>query len=374
MAIDIRSVGNAGQGPSSILGWRRPGRLRIPSSGRRATKRSLAAQLQRHAQLARRPCRIMRRSAGAAPRMVSSPPVTAASAMKLPISMWSGPMRVLAAAERRHAVTIRRLVPMPSIVRAHRQQERHRSWTCGSQAALRITVAPLGAATAAIRAFSVAVTLGSSRKISAAAQAASGADAVAGRARSGGRRRAARSAIEVGVDAAAADDVAARRGQTAPRRTAPAAGPASRMEARIRRHSSGSSGLSDERRRVDGHRVGGRPVDLRAEVLQQRQHDVHVDDVRQVAQGDRSVRQQRRRQHRQGLVLVPRRRHLALRDVAPADIKVFHAFPRAARIPASRWRQSSGIASRLQGRRRTRRPTGPLAEQHLAPVADAYRY
>jgi hypothetical protein len=44
-------------------------------------------------------------------------------------------------------------------------RNRHRSWTCGSQAALPITVSP-SARTAAISTFSVAITLASSRKIS----------------------------------------------------------------------------------------------------------------------------------------------------------------------------------------------------------------
>src|SRR3989442_1783119 len=59
------------------------------------------------------------------------------------------------------------LLPMPSIAAPNDTRKRARSWTCGSDAALRRTVVP-GARTAAINAFSVPVTLGSSRKISAA--------------------------------------------------------------------------------------------------------------------------------------------------------------------------------------------------------------
>src|SRR5437773_5684225 len=55
---------------------------------------------------------------------------------------------------------------MPSMAAPRETRNRARSWTCGSDAALRNTVVPL-ARTAAIRAFSVPVTLGSSRKMSA---------------------------------------------------------------------------------------------------------------------------------------------------------------------------------------------------------------
>src|SRR5436309_929027 len=57
---------------------------------------------------------------------------------------------------------------MPCTVAPSVTRKRARSWTCGSQAALRSVVVPR-AATAAISAFSVAVTLGSSRKMSAPA-------------------------------------------------------------------------------------------------------------------------------------------------------------------------------------------------------------
>jgi hypothetical protein len=55
--------------------------------------------------------------------------------------------------------------PIPSICAPIATSARARSWTWGSQAAFRSTVRPL-AATAAMRAFSVPVTLGSSRKMS----------------------------------------------------------------------------------------------------------------------------------------------------------------------------------------------------------------
>jgi hypothetical protein len=58
------------------------------------------------------------------------------------------------------------LVPMPSMRAPRAQRKCARSWTWGSLAALRRVVIP-SAATAATIAFSVAVTLGSSRKTSA---------------------------------------------------------------------------------------------------------------------------------------------------------------------------------------------------------------
>src|SRR6058998_1975770 len=62
--------------------------------------------------------------------------------------------------------TVSALDPMPSMCAPQATRKRARSWTCGSEAALRSTVVPR-AATAAISAFSVPVTLGSSRKMSA---------------------------------------------------------------------------------------------------------------------------------------------------------------------------------------------------------------
>ena len=102
--------------------------------------------------------------------MVTAPFVAAASPMNEPISMWSGPMVNGAAPPLSGAPpsTVSVLVPAPSMRAPRPDRKRAKSWTCGSPAALRRTVVP-GAATAAMRAFSVAVTLGSSRKMSAPA-------------------------------------------------------------------------------------------------------------------------------------------------------------------------------------------------------------
>ena len=64
--------------------------------------------------------------------------------------------------------TVSVLVPTPCTSAPRLPRNRARSWTWGSHAALRRVVVPR-AVTAAISAFSVAVTLGSSRKISAPA-------------------------------------------------------------------------------------------------------------------------------------------------------------------------------------------------------------
>ena len=53
---------------------------------------------------------------------------------------------------------------IPSIRAPSETRKRQRSWMCGSQAALPITVSP-GVSTAAMTVFSVAITLASSRKI-----------------------------------------------------------------------------------------------------------------------------------------------------------------------------------------------------------------
>ena len=80
--------------------------------------------------------------------------------------MWSGPIRNCPPDSRSTPSTISRLVPMPSMRAPSATRNRARSWTWGSPAAFITTVRP-AAVTAAIRAFSVAVTEASSRKMSA---------------------------------------------------------------------------------------------------------------------------------------------------------------------------------------------------------------
>src|SRR4051794_21459083 len=92
-----------------------------------------------------------------------SPRVAAASAMKLPISMWSGPIRKSAPPSCSAPCTISWFEPMPSMRAPICSSSRHRSCTCGSDAALWMTVDP-GVSAAAISAFSVPMTDGSSMK------------------------------------------------------------------------------------------------------------------------------------------------------------------------------------------------------------------
>ena len=105
-------------------------------------------------------------------------------------------------------MTVITLEPMPSTLAPILVSSRARSWTCGSEAALEIVVAP-GVSAAAISAFSVPITEGSSMKISQAQRPPGarqldpavtvdlGAEVLEG--------------VEVGVEAAATDEVAAGR-------------------------------------------------------------------------------------------------------------------------------------------------------------------
>ena len=80
--------------------------------------------------------------------------------------MWSGPMRCVAGPSSSTPSISSAFVPMPWILAPIAFSAWQRPWTCGSQAALRSRVFPR-ASTAAMTAFSVAVTLASSRKTSA---------------------------------------------------------------------------------------------------------------------------------------------------------------------------------------------------------------
>ena len=151
--------------------------------------------------------------------------------------MWSGPTRWVQPCSASAPSITSTFEPMPSMPTPILQSRWHRSCTCGSQAAFMITVVPRARA-AAISAFSVPVTLASSRWISAPSRP------------SGARRRYSRSTSTSAPSAANAIRwVSTRRrpitsppgGGTsaAPKRAS--SGPASRIEARMRVHSSGSS-------------------------------------------------------------------------------------------------------------------------------------
>ena len=142
--------------------------------------------------------------------MRSSPPVTPASAMNEPISMWSGPTSWTQPPSSARPVIVRMFEPIPRMSAPIFTSIRARSWTCGSQAALPITVSP-GVSAAAMSTFSVAITDGSSMKICPARRPPTGASMTMSRSC---RKLApsAREAVEVRVQAPAADDVAARAG------------------------------------------------------------------------------------------------------------------------------------------------------------------
>ncbi len=85
--------------------------------------------------------------------------------MNEPTSMWSEQTRCSQPRRVRWPRIRRTFEPMPSMSAPIETSRRHRSWTCGSQAAFRIVVSP-AARTAAMIAFSVPVTEASSRNSS----------------------------------------------------------------------------------------------------------------------------------------------------------------------------------------------------------------
>ena len=129
--------------------------------------------------------------------------------MNEPISMWSGETLCSQPPSSESPWTVITLEPMPSIAAPIFTSMRARSCTCGSEAALRITVVPSISA-AAISAFSVPITDGSSMKKSHACRPPSGARDVDVAAVLDGRAERAER-VEVRVQAAAADHVAAGR-------------------------------------------------------------------------------------------------------------------------------------------------------------------
>src|SRR3954453_13732440 len=107
--------------------------------------------------------RIIRRSSAAQLSIRSSPPVTPARAMNEAISMWSGLTVCSQPCSLPMPWTCMTFEPIPSTAQPILLSMRARSCTCGSQAALRITVVPSISADA-ISAFSVPITDGSSMK------------------------------------------------------------------------------------------------------------------------------------------------------------------------------------------------------------------
>ena len=189
---------------------------------------------------------------------------------------------------------------MPSIRAPIFTSIRHRSWTCGSQAVLIRHVRP-GARTAAMTAFSVPVTLGSSRNTSVPLRPAGAAISI-----ERSTPTSAPSALEgqhVRVDAAAADDVAAGR-----RHRDLAAAREQRAGQQDRGADAAAERAVERRLRdelgADLEVVLRRPLDACAEIGDQLAHHLDVADARDVRQPDGAIGQQRRGDDGQGGVLV----------------------------------------------------------------------
>ena len=197
---------------------------------------------------------------------------------------------------------IRTFEPIPSILAPIWSSMRARSWTCGSDAALWMTVVP-GVSAAAISAFSVPITDGSSMKKSHARRPPGGATIVYDERVDSTTAPSARKASRCGSSR--------RRPITSP----PGGGMCTRPEAREQRPGT-------EERRADALRqhavhfaaaqiVGAKgdhvviaPLDLDAQPLEQREHRVDVADARDVAHDDLLVGQERGGERGQRAVLV----------------------------------------------------------------------
>ena len=235
------------------------------------------------------------------PSIRSSPPVTPASAMNEAISMWSGETVYSQPPSVATPWTGMTLEPMPSIAAPILLSMRATSCTCGSQAALRMIVVPAVAA-AAISAFSVPITDGSSMKKSHGLQAAVGRLDLDVLAVLDGRAERAEG-VEVRVQPAAADHVAARRRH---RRAAEA------RQQRAGGQERGADALGERGIDLRLVHVGGAqhdgvglgPLDRHAEVGEQLEQGLGVADPRHVVQRHPLLGEQRAGQQRQRGVLV----------------------------------------------------------------------
>src|SRR6266704_279187 len=235
-AIEVRSAGNAGHGPSSTLGMAAPRSSWTTSSWSRGTRRFDPSSSQRTPSR-EKPTSIGRRSSGITSSISSSPPVITARPMKLPTSVWSGPMVCSPPRSRSTPLISRRLEPTPVIRAPSAFRKRQRSCTWGSQAALPMIVSP-SAMAAAMMVFSVAVTDASSRNISPP------------RSRPASSSSAPRSKLAVTPSVLKASRCVSRRRRPIPsppgegstqRPVRASSGPASSTDPRIREQSTGSS-------------------------------------------------------------------------------------------------------------------------------------
>ena len=130
--------------------------------------------------------------------------------MNEPISMWSGAISCVQPRRLGWPWTVITLEPTPSIAAPIEISIRARSWTCGSEAALRITVGPRVSA-AAISAFSVAITDGSSIRKSHGVRPSGGAVSMMSLATALDQRAERAERVQVRIEPSASDHVATGR-------------------------------------------------------------------------------------------------------------------------------------------------------------------
>ena len=238
--------------------------------------------------------------------------------MNDPISMWSGPIVCVQPPSSALPLIVSTFEPMPRMSAPIFTSIRARSWTCGSLAALPITVSP-GVSAAAISAFSVAITDGSSMKTSPARRRPPCALMT--------MSRSCRNSAPIATNASRCGS-SRRRPITSP--------PGGGMSACPKRASSGPGEQErgadplgvlavDVRVRVTSaahsdELVVGAPFDAHADAVEHAQHRVDVADPRHVADDDLVGGQDAGGEDRQRGVLVPRghdrptERHTAIDD------------------------------------------------------------
>ena len=199
---------------------------------------------------------------------------------------------------------------------------RARSCTCGSHAALPITVVP-GVSAAAISAFSLAITDGSSMKTSVGRRPCGALSTISPSALHGRAHRA--EGIQVRVQPASADHVAAGRRHhraTEPRKQR--TGEQERGPDQL-----GQLALDLDPVHIRGaqqHLVGPAPAHPHPDRAQDAQHRVHVPNPRHVPHHDLVLRQECAGQDRQRPVLVPGRDHRAGKRDPAFDYELLHVW------------------------------------------------
>ena len=239
--------------------------------------------------------------------------------MKLPTSMCSGATRQSPPCSSVTPWMRSTFDSIPSICAPRETRKRQRSWTCGSQAALPITVSP-SASTAAMTTFSVAITLASSRKIALP--------------RSFGARISKRPLTSISTPSSARPWMCGssrRRPITSPpgRHDHAAEAREQRAGEQERRADAAAEllvelGLVDAGR-VDPDLVLAQPFGVGADVDEQLDHRLHVADPGHVRQLHRLRREHGGGQDRQRAVLVPGGADGAAERASALDHEGFHA-------------------------------------------------